>query len=250
MEAFADMDDDSLGLMGITANTIRVFAFLRRELEGVSIVVNTSKTMALPPKGHGRTAEEISLLESVDVRVADGEGVTVVGVPNGTDENVLLVERTREIVKEGGTDHVARCLANMPDKQAAALIVIESLGQSTGYLVRALDTELPLEACKRADNGAQWAYKKIFELLGVAEAQSFFQEGCPDERLTLEPHQQAQNTPFYGSGRVRVAFGGTEANVCLYWDNKVGILPEVLADLTGLLRDRVRRGLPESRIIA
>ena len=30
----------------------------------------------------------------------------------------------------------------------------------------------------------------------------------------------------------------------------MGILPEVLADLTGPLGDRVRRGLPESSIIA
>ena len=50
----------------------------------------------------------------------------------------------------------------MPDKQAAALIVIESLGQRTGYLERVLDTELSLEECRRADNGAQWAYEKIF----------------------------------------------------------------------------------------
>ena len=31
---------------------------------------------------------------------------------------------------------------------------------------------------------------------------------------------------------------------------KVGILPEFLADLSGPLRDGVRRGIPESRIIA
>ena len=73
----------------------------------------------------------------------------------------------------------------MPVKQAAALIVIESLGQRTGYLERALDTELSLEACKWADNGAHWAYETILELLGAAEAQSVFQEGCPDERTIL-----------------------------------------------------------------
>ena len=32
--------------------------------------------------------------------------------------------------------------------------------------------------------------------------------------------------------------------------SRVGIPPEVLADLTGPLGDRVRRGLPESNIIA
>ena len=59
MEAFAYMDDVSLGLTGITANTIRAFAFLRREVEDIGIVVNTSKTVALPPKGHAPTAQEI-----------------------------------------------------------------------------------------------------------------------------------------------------------------------------------------------
>ena len=155
VETSAYMNDVSVGLLRITANTIRAFAFLRRELEDIGIVVNTSKTVALSPKGHAPTAEDISLLESVDVRVADEAGVTVVGVPIGTDEYVL--ERAREIVEKGDTDHLARCLTNMPDKLAAALIVIESLGQRTGYLKRALDTKLSLEACKRADNGAQWA---------------------------------------------------------------------------------------------
>ena len=92
------MGDVSLGLTGITVNTIRAFASLRRELEDVGIVANTSKTVALPPKGHAPMTEEISLLQSVDVRVAYEGGVTVVGVPIGNDEYVL--ERAREIVKE------------------------------------------------------------------------------------------------------------------------------------------------------
>ena len=74
MEAFVCMDDVSLGLTGITANTIRAFVFLRQELENIGIVVNTSKTVDLPPKGHARTMEEISLLEIVDVRVAERTG--------------------------------------------------------------------------------------------------------------------------------------------------------------------------------
>ena len=60
MEAFAYMDDVSLGLMRITADTVRAFAFLRRELEGIGIVVNPAKTIALPPKEYAPTAEEIS----------------------------------------------------------------------------------------------------------------------------------------------------------------------------------------------
>ena len=150
VEAFAYMDDVSLGLTGITTNTIRAFALLRRELEDIGVVINTSKTVALPPTGHAPTAEEISLLQSVDVRVAYEGGVTVVGVPIGNDEYVL--ERAREIVKERATDHLERCLSNMPEKQAAALIVTESLGQRTGYLEKTLGTVLLLEACSRADN--------------------------------------------------------------------------------------------------
>ena len=82
--------------------------------------------MALPPKSHAPTAE-ILFLQSVDVH------------------------------KERGTDHHAHCLAKMPDNLVAALIITEYLGQRTGYLERALDTELSLEAYRRAGNGAQWA---------------------------------------------------------------------------------------------
>ena len=52
VEAFAYMDDVSLNLIGITANTSRAFASLRRDLEDIGIVINTSKTVALPPAGH------------------------------------------------------------------------------------------------------------------------------------------------------------------------------------------------------
>ena len=158
VETFEYTDDTFLGLMGITVNTIRAFAFLRREIEDIGIVVNTSKTVALPPKDHAPKAKEISLLERVDVCVADERGMTVVGVPIGIDEYVL--ERARKIIKEGGTDHLVRCLASMPDKQGAALIVIEPLRQINVHLERALDTELSLEACRREDYGAQWAYEK------------------------------------------------------------------------------------------
>ena len=74
----------------------------------------------------------ISFLESVDVRII-GEGrVTVVGVPIGTDEYVL--ERAMGVMKDGGADRLAPCLANMPGMQAAAPITINSLGQRTSYL--------------------------------------------------------------------------------------------------------------------
>ena len=171
----------------------------------------------------------------------------MVGVPIGNDEYVL--ERAGEIVKEGGTDHLARCLANMLDKQAAALIVTQSLGQRTGYREWALDTELSREACRRADNGRQWAYEKIHELPGAAEEQSFFEEGRPDDRLTLQPISRLKHAclpEWEGSGCLRRKRGECPPLLGARW----GSYPEVLADLTGPLGDRVRRGLPESRIIA
>ncbi|CAN0090495.1 unnamed protein product, partial [Laminaria digitata] len=85
VEAFAYMDDVSLGLMGITANTVRAIAFLLRKLDDIGIVVSHAKTVALPPKGHAPTAEKISLLESVDVRISDEGRATVVSVPIGTE---------------------------------------------------------------------------------------------------------------------------------------------------------------------
>ena len=50
MEAFAYMDDVSLGLTRITADTVRAFAFLRQELEDIGIVVNPAKTVAPPQR--------------------------------------------------------------------------------------------------------------------------------------------------------------------------------------------------------
>ena len=52
IEAFAYMDDVSLGLTRITDDTVRAFAFLRQELQDIGIVKNPDKTVALPPKGH------------------------------------------------------------------------------------------------------------------------------------------------------------------------------------------------------
>ena len=41
LKAFAYMDDVSLGLMGVTVNTVRAFAFLRRD---IGIVVNPTRS--------------------------------------------------------------------------------------------------------------------------------------------------------------------------------------------------------------
>ena len=163
------------------------------------------------------------------------------GVPIGTEEYVL--ERALEVVR------LARCLANMTNKQAAAFITVESLGQRTSYLQRTLDTVLSFEACRRADNDAQWAYEKVLELPGAAEAQSFFQEGCPGNQLTLSPHRKAKACISTGAGGLGLP--STEARrMSASIGIRMGILPEGIADLTGPLGHRVRRGLPKLNIIA
>lgn len=43
----------------------------------------------------------------------------------------------------------------MPNKEAAVLIIVEPLGQSTGYLERVLGKEMSLGTCKRDVSGAQ-----------------------------------------------------------------------------------------------
>ena len=171
----------------------------------------------------------------------------MVGVSIGTDEYVL--DRAIEVVRDRGADRLARFLASMPDKQAAALIAIESLGQRTSYLEKALDTGLSLEAGIRADNGAQWAYENILELPRASEAQSFFQEGAPGTQLTLNPHQQAQARLSTGTGRLGLPLTAVR-RMSAFIGSRVGTLPEVLADLTGPLGDRVRTGPPETSIIA
>ena len=211
------------------------------------IVVNPAKTIALPAKEYAPTAEEIFLLESIDDRFADEGGATVVGVPIVTDEYVL--DRAIEVMRDGGADRLARCLASMPDKQAAALIAIESLGQRTSYVERALDTGLSLEACRRAENGAQRAYENILELPRAAEAQSFFQEGCPGKQLTLNPHQQARTRLSTGAGGLGLPSTVTR-RMSASIGSRLGTLPEVLVDLMGPLGNRVTTGFPETSVIA
>ena len=52
---------------------------------------------------------------------------------------------------------------------------VKSLRKRTHQLERVLDTGSSLEACRRADNGAQWAHEKTLELAATVEAQPFFQ---------------------------------------------------------------------------
>lgn len=69
-------------------------------------------------------------------------------------------------------------------------------------------------------NWAQWAHDNIFELPGGADAQVIFHEGYPDNHLTLQPHQQAEEYLSTESGEFGLT--STEARrilrICLYWE--------------------------------
>lgn len=211
-------------------------------------MVNTTKIVTLPTTGHSPTDEEMALLQSVDACIADEGGVTVFGISIGTDEYVL--ERDMEPAKDGRADWLARYLANMSNKPAAALITTVYLGQRTSYLARALGTRLPLEACRGGRQGsAVGVPDNTLELPGEAEAQSIVGKGCPDNLLILQPHQQAQarlSTRVGGSGLPSTE----EQRIFAFLGCKVGILPEDLADLTDPLGDQVRRRHPKSNIIS
>lgn len=106
---------------------------LRRELliDDVRSVGKPANTLALSPQGNDPTAKSTCILECVVVRVTDYGGVTVVGVPIGTDQYVL--EPTLEVVKDGRTDRLGNCLADMLDRQAGGLIAIGPLWQRTSH---------------------------------------------------------------------------------------------------------------------
>ena len=75
---------------------MRVEPFLQHELCEIGIAMNPSKTVALPPKGHVPIPEEIALLGGIGVRIVEGRGVKVVGVPIGN--GAFAANSTLEIV--------------------------------------------------------------------------------------------------------------------------------------------------------
>ena len=72
VEAFAYLNDISIDISEITPETVKVVPFLQHELCELGIAINPSKTVALPPKGHVPTPEEIALQGGIGVRIAEG----------------------------------------------------------------------------------------------------------------------------------------------------------------------------------
>lgn len=111
VDAFIFLDDVSIGMSEITPNTVRDVPFLRHELCKRGIAIKPSKTVALPPKGHVPTPEEIGLPGGIDVRIAERGEVKGVGVPVGRD--ACTVSSAVEIVRNGGADKLLRILPSM-----------------------------------------------------------------------------------------------------------------------------------------
>ena len=232
--------------MEITPDTVEVVPLLQRELSNIGIAINPSKTVALPPKGHVPTPERIALLEGVGVSIAERDGVKVVGVPVGIGEYAR--ESAMEIVQNEEAEQLARMLSRMPDKQSANLIATGSMVQRISNLERVMEPELSLAACKKADGNALWILEKFLDLPGAAEESSFLADGCPTDMLTLQPHQQAQASLSTGAG----GFGLSSAEarrMAASVGSLVATVPEVLADLSGAIGNKVRRELPDSDLV-
>ena len=159
----------------ITPDTARVVPLLQHELCEIGIAINPSETVALPPKGHVPTPEEISLLGGIGVRIAEGEGVKVVGVPAGND--AFAMNSALEIVRDGVAEQLARIIPRTPDKQSANHIATSSMVKRTSYIERVVDPELSLPACQRADTSAMRMLERLLELSGTADESSFFEDG-------------------------------------------------------------------------
>ena len=173
--------------------------FLQRELASIGTAMNPSKTVALPRKGHVPTLEEIALLGSDDVRIAERGGVKVVGVPIGTD--AYAMESAMEIVKNVGAEQLARMLPHMPDKQSANLIATGSMVQRTAYIERVMDPELSRPACRRANNSAMWTLENLLDLSGTRRIE-YLRGRVPGESIDAAATPTHAGEPVHGVWRV------------------------------------------------
>ena len=90
--------------------------------------------------------------------------------------------------------------------------------------------------------------KKLPDLPGAAEESSFFADGCPTKQADPAPLPTGAGKPVHG-GR---GFGLSSAEarrMSASVGSLVATMPEVLADLSGAIGDRVRRELPDSDVV-
>ena len=132
-----------------------------------------------------------------------------------------------EIVRDGEAGQLAH-----PSAYAGRTVGEPHRHQLTSYIDRVMDPELSLPACQRADTSAMWVRERPLELPGTADESSFFEDGCPANRLMLQPHQKAQTSLSAGDG----GFGLSSAEsrrISASIGSLMATVPEVLADLWG-----------------
>ncbi|CAN0211098.1 unnamed protein product [Scytosiphon promiscuus] len=146
------MDDTILDLKDLAPSTLQDMPDLESELAGIDISINRAKSEALPPPGNAPADEQRCLLDGVGLQTAN-EGMTVVGVPIGTDEFVRNF--AMKVDNEGRAEKLARMLTRMPDGQVAHPVSSLSLTQRSAYIERRKDPTLIKEAWERLDNMVQ-----------------------------------------------------------------------------------------------
>ena len=120
--------------------------------------------------------------------------------------------------------------------------------QLTSCIERVTDPELSLPACQWADISTMWMLERLLELPGTAGESPFFEDVCPANRLTLQPHQKAQASLSTGAGGVGLS-SAESRRMSASIGSLVATVPEILADLSGPLREKVRRELPYSDLV-
>ena len=120
---------------------------------------------------------------------------------------------------------------------------------ATNSLHRASDGfGVSLPACQKADNSALWTLENLLDLSGTAKESPFFEDERPTSELMLLPHQRAKGSLSPGAG----GFGLSSAErrrMSASVGSMVAAVPEVLADLSGILGENVRMGLSDSDLV-
>ena len=130
------------------------------------------------------TPKERRLLSEAGLPIAE-EGITVVGIPIGTD--AYVEECAMKKITEGGADKLARMLAHMRDKQVAHVVTSQSLTQRSGYIERGVDHKLAKKACERLDKDVMWVLEASMGLRDTEDEEEFFQQDHQPNDYKLKP---------------------------------------------------------------
>ena len=93
-----------------------------------------------------------------------------------------------------------------------------------------------------------WRLERRLELPGTADESSFFEDGCPANRLTLRPHQKAKANLSTGARGVGLS-SAESRRMSASIGSLVAAVPGALADLSGPLGERPEGELPNSDLV-